>query len=732
MINSTLAIDSSKFLLIILFSFCFPGLQVISLDKLTGTEEELQLYENTYSLIIGIDNYPNLGHNQQLQYAVSDAKAVAKSIRVNFQFNEVTTLYNERATKTNVQQAISNFRKTSEQDGVFIFFAGHGYTESTQDGDLGYILPNDGSMNELEMFKNISMNELKDYLKPIDAKHVFVVVDACYSGTLLNTRSAQAEPETDLAYLKEISRGRVRQVLTAGGKNQEVLDGGPRGHSVFTGYFLKYLENSSTFITASQLGYKVPPKVYSVANERGHTQVPQFGNLLGEGDFVFISSKTASQLEKDPVIESDIANTEKAVHDIQEALKKLGVNIKSEEIAKISGKVENKIKDKIEENLILNCAFSKSQTRYFGDLSDDESEQPFDGDINAAGTRFGYTITINNWLRYNRSEGLYFQINRVFQSPIIPGSSFYGGIGRAFHRNQYQYILGLEQLMFNNIFQFYAETFNKSITNDAWRLWDGENTLSTVFRRKDYLDWYNGQGYRAASFIHLKNYVSIGAEYNQIIQSKINNILEGDKFSDAYHVQEGNNIYLKTIVSIGYPVALSIQDKFQMYATIIRTSSIDNVDMHYSYDHLYFNLLIPYAEKLNFNLKVMCGASDVESSIWETEGYHQHVFEIGGEGTLRGYRWKDFQSSHYQLTTLETWFGSVGIFYDRAILFESSGNIFNATFFNDLSDNLYQDVKSSIGFILGRKNLRLSFAKPMSDDNNTTMYLTFGTPLQYW
>jgi hypothetical protein len=43
-----------------------------------------------------------------------------------------------------------------------------------------------------------------------------------------------------------------------------------------------------------------------------------------------------------------------------------------------------------------------------------------------------------------------------------------------------------------------------------------------------------------------------------------------------------------------------------------------------------------------------------------------------------------------------------------------------------------QDVKSTIGFILGRKNLRLSFAKQMTDNNNATMYLTFGTPLQYW
>ncbi len=423
-------------------------------------------------------------------------------------------------------------------------------------------------------------------------------------------------------------------------------------------------------------------------------------------------------------LEGQDEDIEDTVNDIIEGLKKLGIDIESEEISKMSGGVGNEIKNKIgltPGKLIANCTFANSQTRYYADEPENEDDIITTADISN-----------NNWWRYNRSEGLFYQLNGVFQSPNIKGSSFYGGVGRAFHRNEYQGILGLEQLMFNNIFQFYAEVFNKSITQDAWRLWDGENSLSTIFRRQDYLDWYRGQGYRAAGFVHIKNYVSIGAEYNQVAQSEMNNVLEGDKFRGAYKVQEGDNIFLKTIVSAGYPVELSVRDKFQMYSTIIRTSSMENADMNYTYDHFYLNLLIPYAEKLNFNIKVMVGASDVDNSIWDTSGYHQHIFEIGGEGTLRGYDWKVLPSSHYQLTTLETWFGFVGVFYDRAILFKSQGNVFNAAFFSDLSDNITQDVKSSMGFILGRKNLRLSFTKQMTDDKNSTIYLTFGSPLQYW
>jgi len=443
------------------------------------------------------------------------------------------------------------------------------------------------------------------------------------------------------------------------------------------------------------------------------------GEMMGEVD------KEMEEVGKEmEALEGEDKDIEDTVNDIIEGLKELGIDIESEEISKMTGGVGNEIKNKIgltPGKLIANCAFANSQTRYYADEPENEEDIITTADISN-----------NNWWRYNRSEGLFYQLNGVFQSPNIKGSSFYGGVGRAFHRNEYQGILGLEQLMFNNIFQFYAEVFNKSITQDAWRLWDGENSLSTIFRRQDYLDWYRIQGYRAAGFVHIKNYVSIGAEYNQVAQSEMNNVLEGDKFREAYKVQEGDNIFLKTIVSAGYPVELSVRDKFQMYSTIIRTSSMENADMNYTYDHFYLNLLIPYAEKLNFNIKVMVGASDVDNSIWDTSGYHQHIFEIGGEGTLRGYDWKVLPSSHYQLTTLETWFGFVGVFYDRAILFKSQGNVFNAAFFSDLSDNITQDVKSSMGFILGRKNLRLSYTKQMTDDKNTTIYLTFGSPLQYW
>ena len=117
------------------------------------------------------------------------------------------------------------------------------------------------------------MNALKDDIsKGLPAKHVFYVMDACYSGLLTATRALEKENKRDFSYLQEITKQPVRQVLTAGGKNQKVLDGGPKGHSVFTGRMIEQLENAEDFITANELQAKVTEKVFSDARAMSATQ----------------------------------------------------------------------------------------------------------------------------------------------------------------------------------------------------------------------------------------------------------------------------------------------------------------------------------------------------------------------------------------------------------------------------------------------------------------------------
>ena len=153
---------------------------------------------------------------------------------------------------------------------------------------MGYIIPYDGTFDEKLMYRNISMNQIKnDISRKLPAKHVFFVMDCCYSG-LLVTRAGSHKARRNLTYLQEITKEPVRQVLTAGNQDQQVLDGGPFDHSVFTGRLIEALKNSNEYITATELSMTVKEKVFSDAQMRGHTQTPQHGRLFGMGDFVFI------------------------------------------------------------------------------------------------------------------------------------------------------------------------------------------------------------------------------------------------------------------------------------------------------------------------------------------------------------------------------------------------------------------------------------------------------------
>jgi len=264
------------------------GITVTARDPATLQAGEVRLYDRTFAVVIAIDHYLNLPADRQLAFAVKDGKAVEQALAKGFHFDRIITLYDDEATKERIMRLLTAElpREMGKEDALFIFWAGHGNQEKSDYGDLGYLIPYDGSADAI--YKNITMAEIRDTIsKKLPAKHVFYVFDACYSG-LLTTRGVDAATRRDLGYLKEITREPVRQVLTAGGKGEEALDGGPRGHSVFTGRFLEALENATDFITANELQVLIRERVSSDARGRGHAQTPAFGPLYGMGDFVFI------------------------------------------------------------------------------------------------------------------------------------------------------------------------------------------------------------------------------------------------------------------------------------------------------------------------------------------------------------------------------------------------------------------------------------------------------------
>ena len=98
------------------------------------------------------------------------------------------------------------------------------------------------------------------------------------------------------SYLRTITRERGRQLITAGGPDQQAMEGPEWGHSVFTYYLLEGLgkgladENGDGIIPASELYGYLDTRVFGAAQLKGHTQRPELWALAAEkGEFVFFA-----------------------------------------------------------------------------------------------------------------------------------------------------------------------------------------------------------------------------------------------------------------------------------------------------------------------------------------------------------------------------------------------------------------------------------------------------------
>ncbi len=242
-------------------------------------------YEDSYAIVVGIDNYAKW---PKLQYAVRDADAVRQTLISNFGFSpeRVFSIRNQEATRAGILAAFHDklmHANIKKNDRVFFFFAGHGATKKLSSGrDLGYIVPVDSDPEQIAA-DAIPMTEIQNIAESLPAKHVMFVMDACYSGLGLTRGGASSN------FLRDNAKRIGRQMLTAGGSDQLVADGGPNGHSVFTWALLQGLNgkadlNSDGLITATELAAYIAPAVANVA-----PQTPAFGSLPGSegGDFVF-------------------------------------------------------------------------------------------------------------------------------------------------------------------------------------------------------------------------------------------------------------------------------------------------------------------------------------------------------------------------------------------------------------------------------------------------------------
>ena len=251
-------------------------------------------YENSHALIIGVNQYNKA---PPLAYACNDAEAVAAVLKDRFGFpnTKVHLLRDTEATRSNILTIFHKFAtdpEVTENDRIVVFFAGHGHTVSGRRGETGFLLPVDGSPDDLATM--IRWDELTRGAELIPAKHILFLMDACYGGLALSRKPLSPG---SMRFLRDMMMRYSRQVLTAGKADEPVADaGGTRpSHSIFTSYLLDALEGGAETQDGIISANGVMAYVYEqVGRDPRSNQTPHYGFVDGDGDLIFSSHVVAA------------------------------------------------------------------------------------------------------------------------------------------------------------------------------------------------------------------------------------------------------------------------------------------------------------------------------------------------------------------------------------------------------------------------------------------------------
>lgn len=244
-----------------------------------------------YLLLIGIDKYQN---RLPLDINVSNAKELRNILYEEYYINNVIELFNEDATKENIENIFKSLNNIlSFNDSIIIFYGGHGYIDPKT--NKGYWIPYDGGINEVIKDKWIPNEDIKGYISFLQAAHVLLISDSCFSNDLIIPDNSSIK-EFEEEHFKMIIKNKSRQVLGSGVNESESAD------SEFIMRVKKFFKNYNK-------SYLDPVMIYNNI-KLNIDPTPIFGELSGSGHTKG-SSFILFKRENDPVAKEELTKFDK-------------------------------------------------------------------------------------------------------------------------------------------------------------------------------------------------------------------------------------------------------------------------------------------------------------------------------------------------------------------------------------------------------------------------------------
>ena len=238
-----------------------------------------------YAVVIGNSSYANVSN---LQTSVSDANAVASVLKSQYGFK---TIVLSNASRGRMLAALNSLRKQlTSRDNLVIYYAGQGKTSRGR----GFWLPVDAQSGDQKSW--ISNEQVTNYIDAMQAKHVLVVADSVYSGTL--SQSSIPRPITgsgrNRSWFEAVANTKVRVAMSSGGDSPVA---GSDNHSVFSGAFLNALRAGQPVMQGAGLFQLIRQQANKALTARARYAPIRFAGHEA-GDFIFLKGGQVALLDE--------------------------------------------------------------------------------------------------------------------------------------------------------------------------------------------------------------------------------------------------------------------------------------------------------------------------------------------------------------------------------------------------------------------------------------------------
>jgi len=234
------------------------------------SKDNSQTVRNNYVLAIAIDSYR---HWPILKNPVLDLYTITEILvkRYYFHKEKIIFLINEEATEKNILLELEKLAKLlTNNDNLLLFFSGHGHFH--KEIELGFWIPVNAKLDDPSTY--ISNANIKHLVSRINSHHTILIVDSCFSGTLLSRK--RNAPRSENFPSKKVF---------ASGREEVVEDGAPGMHSPFAKGIINFLSSNNQKVS------KLRTLIEYVKDfvEKNTTQSPMDGSLPndGNGEFIF-------------------------------------------------------------------------------------------------------------------------------------------------------------------------------------------------------------------------------------------------------------------------------------------------------------------------------------------------------------------------------------------------------------------------------------------------------------